>query len=228
MQNADVEMFHNFCVVLSEQKKLISQKNGKDINEVLRLFIKKHIDNDIKYQYTQDLLYLASALADEVFLNTEWSGKKYWEEHMLEFEFFKTQIAGEVVFNRIHELLKNRSTSAEIVEVYLEVLAFGFQGKYREMTNGISDINNLREQMYNFIVKSKKITHRAGQRLFQEQYSCTLPTLPRVLLPDFNQLLYICLCFLFLFMIFGSIDWLLETKGLNDLLLEVSNIALRK
>lgn len=226
MQNADVVMFYDFCVILGEQKKLINQKDAKDINETLRLFIKNHFDNDLKYQYTQDLLYLISALADEVFLNTEWSGKKYWEDHMLEYEFFKTQIAGNVVFDRIHNLLQNRNAPAEIVEIYLEVLAFGFQGKYRGIAT--ADINNLREQMYNFIVKSKKIAHRESQRLFQEQYSCTLPTITRKLLPDFNRLLYTCLALLFLFIIFGSIIWLIETKDLNDLLLEVSNIALRK
>lgn len=228
MQNANVAMFYDFCVLLCEQKKLIMQKDSKDINDTLRLFIKKHFDDDLKYQYTQDLLYLIAALADEIFLNTEWTGKKYWEDHMLEYEFFKTQMAGEIIFNRINELLQNRSAPAEIVEIYLEVLALGFQGKYRGTATGVSDINTLKNQMYDFIIKSKKIAYRPSQRLFQEQYSCTLPTISRKLLPNFNQLLYICLCFLFLFIILSSIVWLIETKSLNDLLIEISDVALRK
>jgi len=228
MQNADVSMFYDFCVILFEQKKLITQNDVSTIHNTLKTFIKQHFDHDVPTQYSRDILYLMTALADEIFLNITWNGKKYWEEHMLEYEFFKTQIAGNQIFNRINELLQNRNFPADIAKIYLETLAFGFKGKFRGTSSETEEIKALRKQLYDFIEKSTKTIFNSHSRLFQKQYACTLPTIPRQLLPDFNQLLYVCCGIIFVFFIFGSIAWMIETKDLNLLLDEISAIALRE
>lgn len=228
MQNADVGMFYDFCIILFDQKKMITQEEPKNIHNTLKTFIKTHFDHDLQYQYTRDILYIMAALADEIFLNETWGGKKFWEEHMLEYEFFKTQIAGNVIFDRIGELLKNPTAPASLCKMYLEILAFGFRGKYRGTDTEKTDIDAVKNRLYAFIGKLEKFTYRPSRRLFQEQYNCTLPTIARKLLPDADQLLYMCLGIIFLFLVLGSIVWLLELKDLNDLLAEISLIALRK
>lgn len=227
MQKIDEQMFYDFCILLFDQKKMINQEEPQNIHNALRSFIKNHFELDEPRQYTRDIVYLMTALADEIFLNIDWSGKKYWEEHMLEYEFFKTQIAGDLIFSKITELLHNRNSPVEISKIYLYALAFGFVGKYRGMDSDTS-IDSVRKELYDFIEKSTKTIYRPNHRLFSEQYACTLPTIPRKLLPDSNQLLYICLCFIVIFLILGSIAWMLETKELNDILIEISTIALRK
>jgi type VI secretion system protein ImpK len=176
----------------------------------------------------KDAVYIMVSIADELFLNLDWIGKQYWEEHMLEYEFFKTQIAGNQIFNRINELLQNRNFPADIAKIYLETLAFGFKGKFRGTSSETEEIKALRKQLYDFIEKSTKTIFNSHSRLFQKQYACTLPTIPRQLLPDFNQLLYVCCGIIFVFFIFGSIAWMIETKDLNLLLDEISAIALRE
>lgn len=228
MQNADITMFYDFCVVLFEQQKLITQSETKDIHNTLKTFIKMHFDHDLRYQYTRDILYIMAALADEIFLNETWEGKSFWEAHILEYEFFKTQIAGDVIFDRIEELLKNQNAPVALCKIYLEILAFGFRGKYRGIPSETTDIDALKNRIYAFVEKSEKTKYKANHRLFQEQYDCTLPTIARKLLPDADQLLYVCLGFIFLFIVLSSIAWLLELKEFNELLEEISVLALRK
>lgn len=224
MQKIDDAMFYDFCVLLFDQEKLVDREDVNVIHSKLSSFIKKHLDHDVPKQYTNDILYLMAALADEIFLNLDWKGKQYWEEHMLEYEFFKTQIAGDLIFSRINEVIENRAP-AEVAQLYLYTLAFGFLGKYRSEPQNAMEI---RIKLYDFVEKSKKILYRPNQRLFAEQYNYTLPTMPRKLLPDSNLLMYICATFCFVFLVLGSIVWMLETKELKDLMTEISLISLER
>lgn len=228
MQSADAEFFETFCVTLIDQLKLTKTDDEVKIHKVLESAIHKHFSQDLPNPTTRDTIYLAAALADELFLNTDWTGKKYWEEHMLEFQFFKTQIAGEIVHQRISEILHSDTTNTEMAKRYLIALSLGFVGKYRATDKSDEIIHAIRSQLYDLIERFHKKIYRPEHKLFQEQYASTLPTMHRKLLPDFDNVIYGCILFVCAFFVISSAVWVIETHDINKLITEIQLIAVRE
>ncbi len=240
---SDIEkIFTAFCAeVFSWQEIIIKNKESstqnseldfKTYHKSLEIFIKTLLDNEkfsLLSMSIKDVVYAMAAIADEVFLNIEWEGKQFWEENILEMKFFGTQFAGEEIFNKFNELLdKNDSLLIEKAMVYLKMLSLGFKGKYRGVENEQTAINTYRRRLFEFIAKYDKSIFLAEYRLFQKEYTYTIPSVHRKLLPDSSIITYISAFFIFIFLTVSSFVWIFETKDLRGLLFEISCIALRK
>jgi type VI secretion system protein ImpK len=171
-----------------------------------------------------------AAIADEIFLNIEWEGKQYWEENMLESKFFGTQIAGDEIFQRINQLFSEyEPLSIEKAEIYIKMLSLGFRGRYAGMEEESLEINMYRRKLFEFITKNDKESIAMAEfRLFQKEYTYTIPTIHRKLLPDGAIITYISAFFAFMFLVISTVVWIFETKDLRRLLFEISCIALRE
>lgn len=106
--------------------------------------------------------YAMVALADEVFLNLDWSGRDYWYNHLLETRQFDSQNAGDQVFAIIDDLVNQRAASADVATVYLYTLILGFEGKYRNSSDA-SPLRERRRALY------QHIQHQASDRLSDRQ-----------------------------------------------------------
>lgn len=78
---------------------------------------------------TQDMAYAVVALADEVALGLSDSVREYWMTHLLQFQYFKENQAGEGFFARLKQLRGDPNRSSVLLVYYL-VLTLGFQGKH--------------------------------------------------------------------------------------------------
>ncbi|WP_347557952.1 DotU family type IV/VI secretion system protein [Robbsia sp. KACC 23696] len=79
-----------------------------------------------------DARYLKVALADELLLSLPWLGRDHWTGHLLESALYQSNIAGDLVFQRIDALLAEREPSRrKVARLYLLAIAMGFQGRYR-------------------------------------------------------------------------------------------------
>lgn len=97
--------------------------------------------------------YAFAALADEIFLTTDWVGREAWLGSMLEQSMFGSQIAGEDVFRRIDLLLRSRTAaSLELASVYLMTLALGFEGQYRGGDG--QALAEYRRKLYRFLYRA--------------------------------------------------------------------------
>jgi type VI secretion system protein ImpK len=228
------EMFGNFCLKVFDGKKDV--ENNKDdvdykvLHKSLELLLKSFLElekNSSIIDCAKEIIYTMAAIADEIFLNMEWPGKKYWEDNMLEPKYFGSQIAGEKIFNKINDLIVEcKPLAAERAEIYLKVLSLGFKGKYRGCDDEQSEIDSYRNKLFTFIKKNDKSTFLIGHRLFQKEYTFTIPTIHRKLLPDAAIVSYICAFFIFMFLVISTIVWIFETKDIRQLLIEISRIAL--
>ena len=168
------------------------------------------------------------SLADEIFLNTPWDGKKYWEDNMLEKYFFGTQMAGEKIFSNIDKLIeKNDAEYLLIAEIYMKALSLGFRGKYRDDAEQDKLINVYRKALFNFVEKYDKSIHMVSHRMFSKDYTYILPTINRQFLPDVSIISYVYAFVIFMFLVVSSVVWLIETRDLYEILQEISNIVLR-
>ncbi len=228
-------VFGNFAVEVFNYKKHIlnndSQFDFKTIHKNLSKILKDILDvqKSISFEKkVREVVYIMASLADEVFLNISWEGKDYWENNMLEKHFFGTQIAGEKIFSNIQELVsKDNIENLIIAEIYMKTLLLDFEGKYRGLNDASHEINNYRRQLLTFVEKYDKSITMVEHRMFHQEYSKTLPTIHRQFLPDIYIINYICAFFIFMFLVVSSIAWILETRPLNEILMEISSIILR-
>ncbi|MDR1561122.1 MAG: DotU family type IV/VI secretion system protein [Holosporaceae bacterium] len=229
--------FEIFCTHVFSSRKDITKKienkeiDYKTLHKSLSLFLKTTLENETSSlnKDLKDIVYAMAAICDEVFLNMDWEGKQYWEENILENRYFGTQIAGDKIFEIINELLTERETlSTKKAEIYLKILSLGFKGKYRGMENEQIQIGVYRKRLFEFIEKNDKSMFLIGHRLFQKEYTHTLPTIHRKLLPDASIINYISAFFVFMFFVISSVVWIFETRDIRQLLNEISSIALRE
>lgn len=231
-----VDMFGDFCELVFQAKERITQeKEGIDFQSVYRsmhTFLKTALTQEKNSKFNQDnieIMYLMASLADDVFLNLEWSGKQFWEQNMLEQRLFNSQIAGEEVFTKIDKLLIDRNfASIDKIECYLKALAFGFEGKFRGGPDKQFQIDNYRKSLLEFIEKKDNSMLIVGYRLFQKEYTYTIPTIHRKMLPEASIVNYICAFFVFMFLVITSFIWIYETRDISNLLTIISTIALRE
>ncbi|MGZ5431390.1 MAG: DotU family type IV/VI secretion system protein [Thermoanaerobaculia bacterium] len=127
--------------------------------------------------------YAMAALADEIFLHLDWSGRDAWRLNLVEAKLFGTHRAGEELFERIDELLRDRDNGhTEIARIYLSVLALGFQGKFRGRPDAEAEIEVIRRRLYRFIFGRDPRVVRGREAVAPQAYMGTIER-PRVELP---------------------------------------------
>ena len=121
--------------------------------EVLHRHMKGFIDDLMKRSAaagfdqadTQDMAYAVVALADEVALGLSDAVREYWMAHLLQFQYFKENQAGEGFFDRLKQL-RGDPNRYHVLMVYYLVLSFGFQGKHG-VRGGELEIMALQEEL---------------------------------------------------------------------------------
>lgn len=93
----------------------------------------------LELRFYNEVLYAMAALADEIFiLNFEWPGKNDFSQYGLEDKLFSSAQAGDLMFEKIETLLKERSVDdfeIQLGGVYLMCLRLGFVGRCRGREN---------------------------------------------------------------------------------------------
>lgn len=79
----------------------------------------------------EDAKFALVGLLDEAILNSEWTGKADWRAVSLQQELFRINTAGEQFFTKLETLRKNLEENRDVVEVYFDCLALGFEGRYK-------------------------------------------------------------------------------------------------
>jgi type VI secretion system protein ImpK len=137
-------------------------------------------------KFYNEAQFVMAALADEVFLHLEWTGKSYWENHLLESRLYNTHNAGQLFFEKIDAFLKDRDPSqADLATLYHLALGLGFKGKFR----GIDDqgaITKYRSELYLFINHRDPTLFKLQEQLFPEAYAHTLEDGEIIYLNDFR------------------------------------------
>ncbi|MDQ0085606.1 type VI secretion system protein ImpK [Variovorax boronicumulans] len=134
-----------------------------------------------------DARYLKAALADEILLHTPWIGRERWTAHLLESSLFRTNIAGDLVFSRIEELLSGREPSRrDIARLYLFALALGFQGKYR---GGGEEalLLGYREELFQFVYQRQADFSGRDRVVSERAYASTLSHIAPRKLPTLSR-----------------------------------------
>jgi len=116
--------------------------------------------------------YVMAALADEIFLNLPWEGRKYWP--LLESRLFQTHSAGEVVFENIERLLlRSDPVYLDVATIYFLALCLGFEGKFRDAEDTTA-LDLYRQRLFRLISRGQPQVLDGSNRFFPQNYLYTL------------------------------------------------------
>ncbi|MCY0386969.1 DotU family type IV/VI secretion system protein [Robbsia sp. Bb-Pol-6] len=134
-----------------------------------------------------DARYLKTALADELLLTMPWPGRDRWTAHLLESAFFRTNIAGDLVFERIDVLLADREPSRrKMARLYLFALAIGFQGRFRGDA-ALERLTAYRTELFQFVYQRRPDLGGRDRVLDDDAYAHTLSHLAQHNLPPLSR-----------------------------------------
>ncbi|MDE1180921.1 DotU family type IV/VI secretion system protein [Paraburkholderia sp.] len=134
-----------------------------------------------------DARYLKAVLADEILLNTAWTGRERWTAYLLESTLFRTNIAGDLVFRKIEQLLSDREPSRrDIARLCLFTLAMGFQGRYRGADN-VDRLRSYREELYEFVYQRRAYLGGRDRVIAEEAYGNTISHIAPRKLPTVSR-----------------------------------------
>jgi type VI secretion system protein ImpK len=95
--------------------------------------------------------YVMAAFADEVFIHMDWEGKHSWTSNLLESTLFHSHVAGELFFEKLDRLLRDRDPADKsLAAVYLTALSLGFRGKYHAV-NDHGRLRGYRQELFGFV-----------------------------------------------------------------------------
>ena len=175
-------------------------------------------------RYYKDAQYVMAALGDEIFLLLKWEGQESWKLNLLEFRLFGTHTAGDLFFQKLDTLLKERDPSmVEIAAVYLLSLSLGFRGKYRDIDDE-GQLDYYRNQLFTFIFKKNPDIDSESKRLFAESYDHTLGKGKGERLPYLRSWIGLIVLLIILYLIVSHVIWI----QLSDDLMQVVEQILKE
>jgi type VI secretion system protein ImpK len=114
--------------------------------------------------------YVMAAFADDIFIHLDWEGRRAWTSNLLEATLFRSHVAGEMFFEKLDRLLRDRDPADKsLAAVYLNALSLGFKGKY----HGINDHGKLRRyrhELFAFIFRQPADLMNDSKVAFPDSY----------------------------------------------------------
>ncbi|MBU0726577.1 MAG: DotU family type IV/VI secretion system protein [Alphaproteobacteria bacterium] len=129
---------------------------------------------EVLAQAQQAASYPMAALADEIFVYLGWEDAAAWLDHLLEQRQFRSHLAGEEVFRRIDALDREGGLLRPVLaRIYLLTLGLGFEGRYRDMTDGALALRRYRDRLYLIAFGRRPALDEPKARLTPEAYAHT-------------------------------------------------------
>ncbi|MDR0552896.1 MAG: DotU family type IV/VI secretion system protein [Holosporales bacterium] len=204
------------ATIVKVQKKLISSidKIFEVISSRSRLGSKK-ID---------EVKYIITVLADEIFINMKWEGAKFWRFSLLEKQIFQSEVAGEKFFAMLDEFLSNMNNiQEEMAFLYLMAISLGFKGKYRGQEDMPEYISWYKDRLYSILHnKPSRLFYPGRQNMINQCYEHTFMDHDKKEIPD-TRFWSICIMAIVTAYIAVSFAvWFGITNEINDVLKHIA------
>jgi type VI secretion system protein ImpK len=151
--------------IVSKLRNLPFHHAVDELQEQLLGEIRSFEDRSLHQGSSQDQVKIASyflcSLIDETVLNTPWGNQSNWGHHSLLIQFHNEAWGGERFFQLLDRLKQHPGKSLNLLELAYLCLSLGFEGKYRVAGSGIREIEQLRQELYLLIYRTKGDSERA-------------------------------------------------------------------
>lgn len=121
----------------------------------IRAFEARATKDGVSAPHVPAARYILCTFVDEMAASTPWGGGGVWGKHSLLVMFHNEAWGGEKVFQLLAKLAENPAANRDLLELMYVVLALGFEGRYRVIDNGRSQLEQLRERLLAMIEKAR-------------------------------------------------------------------------
>lgn len=118
-------------------------------------FENRLLQSGISADHTRMASYGLCSFLDEIILNTPWGAQSNWGHQSLLISFHKEAWGGEKFFDMLNVLVKQPAQNLALIELAYLFLSLGFEGKFRVLTNGLSELEKYRLELYQLIQRVK-------------------------------------------------------------------------
>lgn len=163
--------------------------------------------------------YAMAALADEIILGNDPANGEWWMPYLLESALFRSQRAGEKVFDDIDEMQTLGSAAGELARVYLAVLGLGFQGMYRGIRDGKTSpeqhLAPYRQKLFRLAYGHDPVVTTGRAPINAAAYASTLTDGERGQLPHLKPWIWSLVLIVLLYFAGGAKIWVDVTRDLD-------------
>jgi type VI secretion system protein ImpK len=170
--------------------------------------------------------YAMAALADEILLRHD-AHHERWMTQLLEADLFRSQRAGEKLFDDIENIRELGSSAGELARVYLAVLALGFQGVYSRRPHPDEEIKPYREKLFGVAYGRGPLALTDRGHVAAAAYESTLTDGESGQLPHLKPWIYAMVLLVILYVAAGAAIWQSTVSGsdnLEDILRQINQV----
>jgi type VI secretion system protein ImpK len=227
MTVALIDKFHEFYAVLLEvHAKLDKGTITADVAHDRLVALLNLQEEEAKLEsgaYGRDVYrrakYAMAALGDEVLVNPDHAHGELWKSHLLESALFRSQCAGEKIFDNITEMQDLGGAERELARIYLALLGLGFRG-YRKL-DPESEIVPYRRKLFTLAYAREPVAVTGQRQIVDTAYSSTLSDGEASQLPHLKPWIYAMVLIVVLYVAGSFAVWNIE---INDLQPKVTTI----
>lgn len=95
--------------------------------------------------------YALCATVDDIVLNTPWGSRSSWTQRSMVATFHNEVVGGDRFWDLLNQLKQDAAVNLDLLELLYLCITLGFEGKYRVMQRGASELIMVREDLYRLI-----------------------------------------------------------------------------
>lgn len=95
--------------------------------------------------------YALCATMDDVVLATPWGGRTVWNSRGLVSTIHRETMSGERFYALLETLSAKPDEHHDVLQLFYACLSLGFEGKYRVMPRGATELNRVRDRLYRLL-----------------------------------------------------------------------------
>jgi type VI secretion system protein ImpK len=95
--------------------------------------------------------YTLCATIDDIVLNTPWGSRSVWSQRSMVATFHNEVVGGDRFWDLLTQLKRDAAVNLDLLELLYFCITLGFEGKYRVMPRGASELVLVREDLYRLI-----------------------------------------------------------------------------
>lgn len=104
--------------------------------------------------------YILCTALDEAVLMTPWGAESGWAQRSLLALFHQETFGGEKFFILLDKMLERPSENIAVLELIYVCLSLGFQGKYNLLERGLDHLDQIREQLFQTLIRLRGVPPR--------------------------------------------------------------------
>lgn len=121
------------------------------LSELVRNFEARANAAHVPREHIVGARYLLCTLIDELAASTPWGSGGIWARDTLLLRFHNETWGGEKVFQLLSKVAEKPQANRDLLELFFVCISLGLEGRYRVLDNGRSQLDSLRDRLYQIL-----------------------------------------------------------------------------